>query len=248
MARSGFVDRHQARIFWEERGAASAAAVVVLHGAFGASPAMENQIAALATSRRVIAIDARGHGRSSHDGDALHYADLADDVVAVLDALHIARADVVGWSDGGIVGLDLARRHAARVGKVVAIGANRSPEGLGAALAGFGAITADEPGLAFSRGLYEERAPHPARWPRLVEQLKVMLLNEPRWSDADLAVIRTPVLLIYGEHDDVTAEHAAGMQRAIAGARLLTIAGGTHMVPVQKADEVNAAIAAFFDG
>ena len=59
----------------------------------------------------VIVVDSRGHGRSTRDARPYGYDLMADDVVALLDILHIARSDVVGWSDGAMLGLDLAIRH-----------------------------------------------------------------------------------------------------------------------------------------
>src|SRR3984893_2853091 len=90
--------------------------VVLLHGGLANSDYWGNQIKALAPHHTVIAVDSRGHG--------------ADDVVALLDTLHIAKADVVGWSDGAILGLDLAIRHPGRVGKVFAFAANTVTSGV----------------------------------------------------------------------------------------------------------------------
>ena len=91
--------------------------VVLLHGGLANSDYWGNQVTALAPRHTVILVDSRGHGRSTRDARPYGYDLMADDVVALLDTLHIAKADVVGWSDGGILGLDLAIRHPDRVGK-----------------------------------------------------------------------------------------------------------------------------------
>jgi pimeloyl-ACP methyl ester carboxylesterase len=75
-------------------------------------------------------VDSRGHGRSTRDARPYGYDLMADDVVALLDMLHIPKADVVGWSDGAILGLDLAIRHPDRVGKVFAFAANTVTSGV----------------------------------------------------------------------------------------------------------------------
>ena len=75
-------------------------------------------------------MDSRGHGRSTRDREPFSYDLMADDVVAVMDALKISKADIVGWSDGAILGLDLAMRHKDRLGKVFAFGANTNPSGM----------------------------------------------------------------------------------------------------------------------
>ena len=78
----------------------------------------------------VILVDSRGHGRSTRDARPYGYDLMADDVVALLDTLHIAKADVVGWSDGAILGIDLAIRHPDRVGRIFAFAANTVTSGV----------------------------------------------------------------------------------------------------------------------
>ena len=127
---SGYVEREPAgtRIYWEEFGKADGAPVVVLPGGLCPIAVMGGQIERLAAdSYRVIAIDSRGNGKSSNTAPALTYEMMSDDVVGVMDALKIARTDIVGWSDGGNLGLDLARRYPDRIRKVVAFGANHTP-------------------------------------------------------------------------------------------------------------------------
>ena len=75
-------------------------------------------------------MDSRGHGRSSRDARPYGYDLMADDVVALMDTLRVPKADIVGWSDGGILGLDLAIRHPDRVGRIFAFAANTVPSGV----------------------------------------------------------------------------------------------------------------------
>src|SRR5206468_624074 len=127
---SGYVEREPAgtRVYWEEFGKADGQPVVVLPGGLCTIAVMGGQIERLVTeSYRVIAIDSRGNGKSSNTAPVLTYEMMSDDVVGVMDALKIARTDIVGWSDGGNLGLDLARRYPARIRKVVAFGANHTP-------------------------------------------------------------------------------------------------------------------------
>jgi pimeloyl-ACP methyl ester carboxylesterase len=104
--------------------------VVLLHGGLSNSDYWGSQIKVLAPRHTVIVVDSRGHGRSTRDARPYGYDLMADDVVALLDTLHIAKADVVGWSDGAILGLDLAIRHPDRVGKVFAFAANTVTSGV----------------------------------------------------------------------------------------------------------------------
>jgi pimeloyl-ACP methyl ester carboxylesterase len=196
----------------------------------------------------VVALDSRGHGRSTDDTGALSYARMADDAVAALDALGLERVDVVGWSDGGIVGLDLALRHPERVGKLVAIGSNYRTDGYSeAGRATIASARADAPELAGARLFYRRVAPEPARWPTLVRKVADMWHREPSYADADLARIGAPTLLVLGEHDDVRLDHAEAMARLMPRARVRVIAGTTHLVPLEQPQQLAAEISRFLD-
>src|SRR5271157_1171982 len=91
--------------------------VIFLHGGLANTDYWGNQVPAVAAHHTVILMDSRGHGRSTRDARPYGYDLMADDVVALMDSLNIPRADIVGWSDGAILGIDLAMRHKGRVGK-----------------------------------------------------------------------------------------------------------------------------------
>src|SRR5262249_24612854 len=116
------------RIYYETYGAGRP--VLILHGGLGSLSRMRCQIMALASSYFVIAPDSRGHGRSTDSSETLSYSLMADDMLKLLDHLQINQVDVVGWSDGAIIGLDLAMHHPVRVKKLVAISANFDASGL----------------------------------------------------------------------------------------------------------------------
>lgn len=248
---SGYVERLPAgtRIYWEEFGEADGPPVVVLPAGLCTIAFMGGQIERLAmASYRVIAIDARGNGKSSNTAPALTYEMMSDDVVGVMDAVKIQRADIVGWSDGGNVGLDLARRYPDRIRKVVAFGANHTPapDGADPVMAKeFKDAKADSAMLFPIRFLYERSSPTPEKWPQLLEQEQTMAFTQPRWSLEQLATIRAPVLLINGEHDLVLLPYATDMKNAIPGARLEIIPGGTHEVPMADPDAVNPIMLSF---
>jgi len=248
---SGFVERDPAgtRVYWEEFGKADGSPVVVLHAGLCTIAVMGGQIEPLAAeSYRVIAIDSRGHGKSSNTAPLLTYEMMSDDVVGVMDALKIERADIVGWSDGGNLGLDLARRYPDRIRKVVAFGANRTPPPDGqdpVMVKEFKDAKADAAMFWPLRRMYETRSATPERWPELFEQERRMVFTQPQWSLEQLATIRAPVLLINGEHDLVLLPYATEIKNAIPASRLEIIAGGTHEVPVADPDAVNPIMLAF---
>jgi pimeloyl-ACP methyl ester carboxylesterase len=104
--------------------------VILLHGGLANTDYWGNQIKALEPHHTVIVMDSRGHGRSTRDSRPYGYDLMADDVVALMDVLKVPKADIVGWSDGAILGLDLAMRHPGRIGKIFAFAANTVTSGV----------------------------------------------------------------------------------------------------------------------
>ncbi|HEY3599553.1 MAG TPA: alpha/beta hydrolase, partial [Paraburkholderia sp.] len=116
------------RLFYATTGHGSP--VILLHGGLANSDYFGYQVKALMKHHTVVMVDSRGHGRSTRDARPYGYDLMADDVVALMDKLGIRQADIVGWSDGAILGLDLAIRHPERVGKIVAFAANTKTDGV----------------------------------------------------------------------------------------------------------------------
>ena len=126
-AKTGYAAVNGIKVYYTKTGHGSP--VILLHGGLSNSDYWGNQVKALAAKHTVISLDSRGHGRSSRDEKPFGYDLMADDVVAVLDSLKIPRADIVGWSDGAIIGIDLALRHPDRIGKVFALPPTPRPPG-----------------------------------------------------------------------------------------------------------------------
>src|SRR5277367_2062918 len=215
------------------------APVLVLHGGVGYTEDMSFQIKALAKSHFVIAVDSRGHGRSTGANGPLSYSLMSDDMVKVLDSLKIDRVDVVGWSDGGIIGLDLAMRHPERVRRLVAISANYNPDGLA-----YTPSVEPVPRIALR---YRLLAPNPDQWPDLYRNVVTMWRTQPQYTLNDLGRIKAPTLVIAGENDLIKREHTDQLAKAIPGSQESIIAGATHSVPIEKPDIVNAHILNFLD-
>ncbi len=166
---------------------------------------MHYQILALAKERLVIAADSRAHGRSTDSEVLASYAIMADDMVKLLDNLKIDQLDVVGWSDGAIIGLDLAMHHPDRIRRLVAISANFGVDGL-----------VNKPILDAkippAPGFYVRKAPAPEHWPVSFKR-----------------------------------EHIDRLAKAIPNSREDIIETGTHSVPFDQPDIINAHILRFLD-
>ena len=213
--------------------------VLVMHGGLGYIEDMSFQIMALAKSHFVIAVDSRGHGRSTGANGPLSYSLMSDDMVKVLDSLKINRVDAVGWSDGGIIGLDLAIRHPERIRRLVAISANYNPDGLG-----YTPSVEEVPRIALRYWLL---APNPAQWPDLYRNVFAMWRTQPQYTLNDLGHIKAPTLVMAGEYDLIKREHTDQLAKAIPGSCESIIAHATHLVPIEKPDIVNSKILNFLD-
>lgn len=222
--------------------------VLLIHGGSATLESFFNQIPALAENHKVIAADSRGHGRTPDTDAPLTYESMASDFIALLDGLKIDRVRVVGWSDGGVIGLHLAMHHPDRVERVVAIGAATHVDGLTEEyLAAVNHATPDDhPEMLVEQ--YKALSPDgPEHWPVIYGKLKEMWSSSPTWSSEDLSRIACPVLLMLGDRDIVRLDHAAEALDALAQAQLCVIPGATHFVPVEKPDLVNRIILDFLD-
>ena len=202
--------------------------LLLLHGGGSQSLALARQILDFGHQFTVIAPDSRGQGGSSDNRDTLSYHVMAEDMVALLDRLRIARADVVGWSDGGIIGLDLAIHHPDRVRKLVVFGANFTPEGVNPDVLAWLRRAWAEDSTAAAADVTEP-LPFEARLHRL-------WLTQPRMTPAQLHSIESPTLVAVGDHDLPRFEHTLELMRAIPGAQLCVIPGATHAVLIERAN------------
>ena len=188
-------------------------------------------------------MDSRGHGRSTRDARPYGYDLMADDVVALMDALKIPKADIVGWSDGGIIGIDLALRHKDRIGKVFAFAANTRTSGVvddvekNPTFAAFIARAGKE---------YSALSATPNEYAAFVDQISKMWFGEPNWTDAELAAIDTPILVVDGDHDEaIKRAHTEYIAATIPHAGVLILPNVSHFAFLQDPDQFNLAILHF---
>jgi len=215
--------------------------VVLVHGGFAHGGVWSNQIPALVDAGyQVIVIDSRGHGHSSHGPEPLSYELMASDVLGVMDHLGIDKADLVGWSDGAIIGLELGIHHPERLNKVVAYGANYSPEGFHDATPTpaldaffnefFGQMAAD----------YERFAPDPKEMDILGAELSKLYQEAPNFTEEQLKSIPTPFLILDGAEEElIYPDQPKRLAEWIPNATLILIPDVGHFAPVQKPDEFN---------
>ena len=242
----GRVSHDGARIWFAAFGAGPP--VILLHGGDASSDYWGDQIPALlADGRRVIVIDSRGHGRSTIGARQLGYELMESDVIAVMDGLNLDHADVVGWSDGAIIGLIMAMKHPRRVTHVFAFGANMD-------LHGFNPLGAVSPILpkveAALAANYARLSDTPKGFGALATAVLAMQMREPNYSPAELAAIKGPqVAIVDGAHEEfILRQHTEHLAHTIPGAKLIILPDVSHFAPIQAPDAFNAAMIGFLDG
>ena len=223
------------RLYYETYG--EGPPVLVLHGGTAFIETMHYQIQALAKNHRVIAPDSRGHGRTSDSAAALSYRQMAEDMRELLSQLGINKVDIVGWSDGGNIGLFIAREEPTLVNHLVTIGSNYHFMGFDSA---YGGLAPDSETFESSKMVYEWLSPEPSHWPVFFEKVMGMWKTQPTFQAEDLAVIQAKTMIMAGEFDAILTEHTQSMAAAIRGARLEILKGGDHDIAMDMYDKVNA--------
>ncbi|RUM26267.1 alpha/beta hydrolase [Rhizobium vallis] len=240
----GHVEHDGARIWYAAYGAGPP--VILLHGGLGHSGNWGYQVPALLRSgRRVVLIDSRGHGRSTRDSRPYTYELMASDVLAVMDELHLEKAAFVGWSDGACIALILAMTVPSRAEGVFFFACNMDPSGT---LEFHPTPVIDR---CFSRHAsdYAALSATPDDFHPFVEAVSLMMRTEPNYDAADLGLIRVPIAIVLGEHDEfIKPGHAEYLARSIPDAQMIYLPGVSHFAPLQRPAEFNAAVITFLDG
>jgi pimeloyl-ACP methyl ester carboxylesterase len=220
--------------------------LILLHGGLGCSGDFARQVPAFADKYRVITPDSRGKGRSTDSSAPMSYDAMMTDTLKLMDHLKIDKAYIVGWSDGAIVGLDMAIKHPERVKALVSYGANASPDGL---VNGFTSWLKNGSAAELQQTLRSDCASlsaDKAHWPELVEKHRTMWLKEPNFTKEQLGGIPVPVLILDGENEELIAPgHAAWIAGAIPNARLMLMKNVGHFAPVQRTGEFNRIVLDF---
>ncbi|GAC68596.1 alpha/beta fold hydrolase [Gordonia soli] len=221
---------------------------VLLHGAFAGASSWGAQVPAFVDDdRRVYVPERHGHGRSPDVTAEFHYVDMALETIVYLDEIVGAPADIVGWSDGAVVGAIVALRRPDLVRRLVLIGQyfNSSGRASGGILDELD--SADSDLMEFFRAAYAEESPDGAEHFSIVfDKTMAMIGSEPEIPIEDLGAIAVPTLVLQGDRDEVTLDHSREVVDAIDGARLAVIPG-THLIPLEAPIAVNSVILQFLD-
>ncbi len=208
------------RLYYEDRGAGRP--LILLHGGLGAIEMFGPNLPALAAGRRVIAVDLQGHGRTADIDRPITAELMADDIAALIRHLGLEQADVMGYSLGGWVALQVAARHPALVHRLVVVSSPIRRDGfypeLLAMQAQVGAAMAEGMKQTPMYQLYASIAPRPEDWPRLLDKMGAAMRADYDYT-REIAGLRIPTLVVAGDADMFPPSHAAEFFGLLGGGR-----------------------------
>jgi pimeloyl-ACP methyl ester carboxylesterase len=244
MGQARYADVNGVHMYYEESGVGDP--VILLHGGFGGTHLFGAQVPAFAERHRVLVPEQRGRGRTPDVEGPISYRLLADDIEAFLEGAVGQPAHLVGFSDGGIVGLLVALSRPDLLRRLVTVGANFHRDGLVAAAAMWTAASPDDADWAGPRQRYAEVSPDgPDRFPVVFGKLQRMWREEPTLTVGDLARVPLPVLVVAGDDDVVDHRHTLALFEALPRGQLAIIPGASHAIFMDKPDLLNAIVLDF---
>ncbi len=238
-----YIDINGVHTYYETEG--NGDPLVLLHGGTAPIDLWAPQRAAFAAKYTIYLPERRAHGRTADVEGPITYEIMADDTIAFMEALGISNAHIVGWSDGGNIGMLMAIRRPDLVRTLVSIGGNFHHSGLGE-FAEFARNMTAENFPPMLKALYDKLSPDgPQHFPVVLEKLRKTWLSGPTMTTADLARIAAPTLVMVGDADLPPWDHTIQLYQSIPGAQLCVVPGASHAVPLEKPAAVNGAILSF---
>jgi pimeloyl-ACP methyl ester carboxylesterase len=233
-ARSGYAPVNNIKIWYATFG--KGAPVILLHGGLGNSNYWGLQVRALSGKCQVIVMDSRGHGRSTRDEQPYGYSLMASDVIALMDFLKIPKAAIIGWSDGAILGLEIAITHPERLTKLFAFAANSDPSGV----ADIGSSPVFNAYIERAAKEYEKLSTTPTEYQAFLDQISKMWETQPNYTKEQLNAITVPTWIVDADHDEaIKRENTEFMAAQIPGSGLLLQPRVSHFSFIQDPQQFN---------
>lgn len=217
-SRHGYVLANGVNYYYELHG--RGAPLLLLHGGMGSTELFEPDIAALAKTHEVIAVDLHGHGRTALGDRPIRLTDMADDMATIIDKLGYRQVDAMGYSLGGGVAFRLAVQHPSVVRRLVLVSAGFATEGfypeMLVAQAQVGPAVLEMMKQTPMYQSYVKLAPHPEEFPKLLDRMGELMRGRYDWRD-DVAKVRAPTLLVFGDSDMFRLEHVVEFYKLLGG-------------------------------
>jgi pimeloyl-ACP methyl ester carboxylesterase len=228
-----FAEINGAKIYYEEYGKGEP--LLLIHGNGGSIESMGNQIDYFKSKYRVIVADNRGQGKSELKTDSLTYVQITNDIEELVNRLKLDSISIIGWSDGGIVGLQMGISGKSKIKKIVTMGANLRPD----ATAVNSWATKDVQNMRKMIVSKIKAKDTSENW-NLQKQLAGLLVDQPNIATKDLSKIKAKVLIIAGDKDIIKNEHSVEIFENIPKAQLCIMPGETHFAPASSPEVFNA--------
>jgi pimeloyl-ACP methyl ester carboxylesterase len=240
VTRSGYAPVNGLRMYYEVHG--EGRPLVLLPGGLHTIDlSFADLLPGLAAGRQVIGTELQGHGRTADISRDLDMRFLADDVAALLDHLGVDQADVLGFSLGAMVALQLVLDHPGRVGRLIVASAGYAADGFHPDISdparhATSTRMPTEDDFRQMQEAYLRLAPDPGYFGAFQAKVSQAANSFPGWPTGELSRITAPTLLVFGDHDFIRLEHAVEMHTLIPGAQLAVLPGATHMSLLHRTD------------
>lgn len=231
------------KVYYEVYGAGEP--LLLLHGNGGSIQNFVYQIPELSKRFKVIAVDSRAQGKSTDSDQEITYALMASDMSALIDRLNLGSVDVVGWSDGGNIGLELASARPQQVKKLVTFGANYTHENYAAPPDNV-TMDANDPRLLKTTPVMEEYKKGMDKLsPVVKEKLADLMEKYPNLTVEQLKQIKAPVLVVVGDRDAINLDQTVSLFKSLPHSQLFIVPGASHLVPAEQPGLVNSEVIKF---
>jgi pimeloyl-ACP methyl ester carboxylesterase len=257
---TGYAPVNGLKMYYEIHGSGSGEPLVLLHGSFMTiTNNWTGWLGELSKKRKIIAVEMQGHGRTADIDRNFSYENLADDIAAMLDYLKIKQADLLGYSLGAGVAMQVAIRHPEKVRKVVSVSGVLRREGLvKEAVDAFPKLTPDAFKGSPIEAEYKKLSPTPNEFPSFVKRVNAIELKPYDFGADKLKATKAPFLFIHGDADGVRLDHIAEMFRLkgdeIMGdlrprseSRLAVLPNTTHVTLMERAHTIIPMVNDFLD-
>ena len=248
-----YIDINDIKIYYETYGEGEP--LMLFHGNGGSIENFEFQIPELSKHFKVIAVDSRGQGRSTDSDKEITYTLMASDMNELIDILKLKSVYVVGWSDGGNIGLELAYAHPEKVKKLFAGGTNYSYENYLTPYDSTIIMDKNDPLIFALKTLRQKRAARASERLTLKpeislatkKKLEELMEKYPNFTIEQLKQVNVPTLIAVGDHDLIALDHTVKLFKSLPHAQLLIVPGATHRVLVEQTDLMNKEIIKFLN-
>lgn len=232
-ANGAYLDAGSVRTYYEVSGAGEP--LLLLHGGMCTVETFDGETPQLAARYHVFVPERRGHGRTPDVAGPITYEDMAADTIAFMEAAGIDSAHLVGWSDGALVALLIAMRRPELVRRLVIIGQAVNHELMEPEMRSMMDGLSVEVLPPMLRELYAAASPDgPEHFDVVFDKLAALWRADPGVEFTRLEHVAMPTLVLLGDRDLISLEHAAAMRRALPDAQVGVVPGATHGLPLEK--------------